>query len=183
VPEECLGSRQLAAPARPNIANTFEARVDVEAHEGSGPAVFGEGFYAAIEAENKAVERYDLHPRQYHVRHELFLQRYDLQEEYFLSSEDAKDCHERKVAGPLPPAWSWVANASYAGEVKHHEVVLDAWEARFGGERVAVAVTKEDPNTPVFFERESVHSKVINHFVYFNVTTPRSSFFNVPQGE
>jgi hypothetical protein len=186
VPQTCAGALAQASakadPPRPVIANTYVARTEVEVHEADHPVVFGEGAFACNFEKSKAIERYDLRPSHYHVRHELFLQRYDLQKEFFLSSEDAKDCRERATQGSMPAPWSWVANATYKGQIKHHEVVLDAWEFRAGGERLAVGVNPSNPNVPVVLERESTQSRALYHFAEFNATTPEDKYFNIPEG-
>jgi hypothetical protein len=56
--------------------------------------------------------------------------------------------------------------------VKEREVVLDGWEARFGGVRLLVGVSQTDANRPVILERESSGELTRYFFREFNVTTP-----------
>jgi len=194
VPQECPGPhaeqtpeiiapvvRQPAAPpARPNPPSSFAAFIDVEEEEHGGPTLEGNGIIGADQKGNRAVERYDIRPDPVHQIHELFLQRYDLGKEYFLTSEDPTQCHVQGVNGTMPPVWGWLANATYTGQINWHGMNLDNWEFRFSGDAIALAVASNNPNVPVLQSRESIHSTVRYFFRQFNNTVPDSSFFTVP---
>ncbi|EGD73834.1 hypothetical protein PTSG_05528 [Salpingoeca rosetta] len=184
IPEECqhnAGVLLAADPPRPNIPDTFMSEIEVEFHEDSHNAThFGEGFWAHDQQDGKAVERYDFRDRM-HVLHVLGLQRYDLHREYTINSEDMRHCEERELRGSAPHPFDWVRNATYIGEHRVRERTLDAWEARFGGTRLFVAVGKTDPNTPVAFERESVHDFSRFFFRKFDASKPDQKAFDVPE--
>lgn len=170
------------AATRPNIPEIFIGAVDVESHDrrDGNKVIYGEGYIAHNQKENKGAEEYDLHPEKYHNFHVLTLQRGDLNKEFQLSSEDRRDCHSRDIATTLVPPFAWVANATFRGTVKHHEVELDAWEATFGGVRLLIGVAHEDANRPVVFERESIGEFTRFFFREFNATRPDDKDFEVP---
>lgn len=181
VPEECHHSNSfsLKDPTRPDVAETFIAATDIERHE-RGRAVFGEGFFAHNQPAQKAAERYDLHPEKFHNIHVLDLQRGDIHEEFSINSDNEKDCHKRNMTSPVYPVFEWVSHAHYRGEVKHHEVTLQAWELREGSSRLLLGVHPNDVNTPVIFERESTGGLTRVFFREFNATTPDDKFFEIP---
>merc|ERR1712146_60626 len=182
VPEECRKSLNLGAtPQRPDITETFTAIFDLESRDRENKAIFGEGFMGHDQAGQRAVERYDLHPREYHNFHVLALERADIHKDYEISSEDARDCHVRERPDPLEPLFAWVKDATYAGVVTHHELTLDAWEYRVGGARVMLGVAAGAPNTPVVLERESSSDFARYFFTQFNATMPPSYIFEIPE--
>eukprot|EP00045_Choanoeca_perplexa_P004316 m.37464 g.37464 ORF g.37464 m.37464 type:complete len:367 (-) comp12505_c0_seq1:88-1188(-) len=170
----------VLAAERPQIADEFIAETEVE-RATREETIYGEGFLAHDQTGRKAAERYDLRPSKFHVLHVLNLQRADLRKEYALSSEDPHDCHERDFSGTLHSPFAWVANATFAGAIKHHEVTLDAWEYRVGGVRLALGVAPDNVNIPVVFERESADSLERFYFHNFTAEVPESKFFEVPQ--
>lgn len=70
--------------------------------------------------------------------------------------------------------------ADFRGTVKHHEVTLDAWEARFGNVRLLLGVHQDEPNRPVVLERESTGELTRYFFREFNATRPDERDFEIP---
>jgi len=176
----CVVAIMAQAPPRPNIPDTFIAHVRVESHQ-ADQHLFGNGILASDYNGNRALENYRLddHEHGYLVLYGDF--RYDLGQIYEVDGHDFHDCHNRSVQGHIPAFFGWVANATYAGQHRIHEVVVDTWRVEATGFTAELGVNQNNTNVPVIWSRYSRGSEVHIMFEEFNVTsTIDPNIFNVP---
>ena len=174
VPTECLGedNQLTATPERPKIAESFFAAAEIEVHgHGHEKTRFGFGQFASDFADKKIVELFDFRDG-LRLERLLDLRRYDLGNQYYINSEDFRDCDVRPINGSMVAPFGFVANATYEGKRIVHEVSIDFWGANFGGLHLAVGVAEGDITRPVAFEREDSRGLVRYFFRDWDATKP-----------
>ena len=115
----------VAAPLRPVVSETFEAKINVEFVNGTYHA-FGIGDEARDYAGNRAVFRSEFdHPRFWIYE----LARFDTGVGYELDSLNYTTCHNHSLTGHLPSNWAWLANATYVGQSSFRNQLFDWWNS------------------------------------------------------
>lgn len=167
-----------AAPPKPKLPDVFESRVYVDLHmhnETMNVTIRADGWWALDEPDGKALEDYRF--AGHHEEDIFFLQRYDTGFVYEVRDDK---CDRRAVNGTIPPVWGWLAQATYQGQHKFGNQVVDLWEAQIGYANVSVGVDTKDANLPLFYARRGPQREVIVFFEHFDARKPSPNLFFPP---
>jgi len=178
----------LAAPLRPVVSETFEAKINLE-FTNNTHHLFGEGEQAQNWSSNAAVIRVEFGTRPPTVIYELA--RYDLGHSYEIDNVNLTTCHVGDVSGHLPASWDWLKTANYTGQSIFRGERFDWWNTSFvvQGIQIKLAGAFRDagsnaPTIPAFFEseytlRNNFERRTIGIEDWANTT--HSVFFDVPK--
>eukprot|EP00054_Salpingoeca_dolichothecata_P008643 m.49007 g.49007 ORF g.49007 m.49007 type:complete len:371 (+) comp17864_c2_seq2:114-1226(+) len=180
VPPQCTAEHgvTVADPPKPKISDDFFADIEfrVFAHRGNRSGIGRQGSDLSA---GKFVE--EIRYPEEHNFTEFLLQRFDLHEEFLISSEDRHDCHERPTEGSTPKPWGFLDNAKYGGKKECFGQSCDTWVYNTAGIYLALGVTEDQPDVPVFLGRDYKGEKTEIRFVKFNAGAPESKYFDVPE--
>lgn len=86
-------------------------------------------------------------------------------------------CVESTLNGTLPDRWSWLQKASYKTTKRIEGRILDFWELNVtqgsNFQRVVLGVEQSNVNVPVYEERETPDSHLVNRIMSFSVNIDR----------
>jgi hypothetical protein len=169
------------AQQKPNIPETFSSAGAYEFHDNRG-TFFGEFVNDRDQGKNEAVENATYKVGD-NLEHYELLELYSLGKRYTIRDEGKGDvhCQVEDVSGSLPKFWSWLADATFKGNVTYHEVLYDQWMNNVGGVEFLVLVPQDDPNVPKFLRRRSGPTITGFEFRMFSATEPAQSDFSVPK--
>jgi hypothetical protein len=125
-----------------------------------------------------SVENYKFDDNKYDV---FNLMRYDLGKQYVLDPVNTTHCRNFQVHGTMPETWAWLELASYVGTYKFENQSVDVWEAQIGYAHMRLAVSSQDPTTPIYIFRSSRGERNSTYeFSNWTPTAPSEKFFTVP---
>jgi len=168
-----------ADPPKPVLKEEFETEFAIHMVS-NGTAIFGNGVWAVDVAKKHASERMEYSEQ--HKHHNVHvLTRADLNMTYVITHDGTTPkCVGHNSTLPVVPVWSWLANATYAGQKDIHHLKYDIWEAKFTHGLFSVAVNTTHANHPVFFEQRYDKDELNLHFHKYQQRAPDARHFVVP---
>jgi len=172
-----IGVAKSANPPLPQPSETFGSNeVGIEIAEPGKSNVTGFGDWGRVfNASGAEVLYFRFHDYSY-----FSLYRYDLEEQFTITSSDPTLCNTTKLSGSMPSLWGWLSMATYAGSFSVFGQNLNFWTASIAGVVLNLGVTSTSPNTPVIFERKIPTQTLGFYFKNFYVGPPNSKYFDVP---
>jgi len=165
----------LCVSAYPQVAEQFEATMDLEIRKPGRPVVRGSGTWDVDQPAGKSHLVMDLITPAY-VDVDV-IERYDLGHFYEVNNA-SNSCFEKSLVGSMPPVWGWLVEAVNRGHRDFHGHHCEVWEWKIATITLAACFSG---NTPLAFAKEYSSSDYEAFlFTSFQNVKPADSKFAVP---